>query len=67
MSTVLARVRELLENDNLRNEGKMRESVSMMISGDVTAFMVWFIENLPKIFDKKNQPDIPNRFFNDYS
>jgi predicted glycosyltransferase len=48
---------ELLENNNLRKEGKRKREKLLNDKIDVTAFMVWFIENYPESFKemKENQ------------
>ena len=48
---------ELLENNNLREEGKRKRERLLKDKIDVTAFMVWFIENYPESFKemKENQ------------
>ena len=48
---------ELLENNNLREEGKRKREKLLNDKIDVTAFMVWFIENYPESFKemKENQ------------
>jgi predicted glycosyltransferase len=48
---------ELLENINLRKEGKRKREKLLNDKIDVTAFMVWFIENYPESFKemKENQ------------
>ena len=48
---------ELLENNNLREEGKRKREKLLKDKIDVTAFMVWFIENYPESFKemKENQ------------
>jgi predicted glycosyltransferase len=48
---------ELLENNNLRNEGKRKREKLLKDKIDVTAFMVKFIENYPESFKemKENQ------------
>jgi predicted glycosyltransferase len=47
-SAVLARARELLENTNLKKEGKQKGEALVREKCDVTAFMVWFIEHYPE-------------------
>jgi predicted glycosyltransferase len=48
---------ELLGNNNLRREGKRKRERLLNDKIDVTAFMVWFIENYPESFKemKENQ------------
>jgi predicted glycosyltransferase len=41
---------ELLENNNLRKEGKRKREKLLNDKIDVTAFMLWFIENYPESF-----------------
>lgn len=45
---VLAEARKLLENTNLRKEGKQKGEALVREKCDVTAFMVWFIEHYPE-------------------
>ena len=48
---------ELLKNNNLRKEGKRKRERLLKDKIDVTAFMVWFVENYPESFEemKENQ------------
>jgi len=45
---VLAEARELLENNNLKTEGKQKGKILIRDKCDVTAFIVWFIEHYPE-------------------
>ncbi|WP_214084068.1 DUF354 domain-containing protein [Methanoculleus sp.] len=49
--TVLAEARRLLQNPDLRKEGKQKGEALVQDKIDVTAFMVWFIEHYPKSVD----------------
>ena len=54
---------KLLENNNLRKEGKRKRERLLKDKIDVTAFMVWFVENYPESFRKmKENPRIQERF-----
>ena len=54
---------ELLENINLRKEGKRKRERLLKDKIDVTAFMVWFVENYPESFrEMKENPRIQERF-----
>jgi predicted glycosyltransferase len=46
---------ELLGNNNLRNEGKRKREKLLNDKIDVTAFMVWFIENYPESFKEMKE------------
>ena len=60
---LLARVKELLEISNLREEFQDRRKKLLKDKIDVTAFMVWFIENYPKsVKIMKENPDYQDRF-----
>lgn len=61
--TVLAEARRLLQNPNLRREGKEKGEALVQDKIDVTAFMVWFVENYPESIDlMKSQPGIQQQF-----
>lgn len=61
--TVLAEARRLLQNPNLRKEGKQKGAALVQDKIDVTAFMVWFIEHYPESIDQvKNHPEIQQQF-----
>jgi len=61
--TVLAEARRLLQNPNLRKEGKQKATTLVQDKIDVTAFMVWFIEHYPQSIDlMKSQPGIQQQF-----
>jgi len=61
--TVLAEARRLLQDLDLRREGKRKGATLVQDKVDVTAFMVWFIEHYPESSDQmKNQPDIQQQF-----
>ncbi len=60
---MLAKLRELLDESDLRAvwQTKRRKMLSEMI--DVTAFWCWFIENYPESIDvMRENPDYPDRF-----
>ena len=61
--TVLAEARRLLQNPDLRKEGKQKATTLVQDKIDVTAFMVWFIEHYPESIDlMKSQPGIQQQF-----
>ena len=61
--TVLAEARRLLQNPDLRKEGKQKGATLVQDKIDVTAFMVWFIEHYPQSVDlMKSQPGIQQQF-----
>lgn len=61
--TVLAEAKRLLQNPNLRAEGKKKGATLVLDKIDVTAFMIWFIEHYPKSVNlMKNYPDIQRQF-----
>lgn len=61
--TVLAEARRLLQNPNLRREGKEKGEALVQDKIDVTAFMVWFVENYPESASQmRNCPDIQQQF-----
>jgi predicted glycosyltransferase len=54
---------ELLENNNLRSIGEKKREKLLGYKIDVTAFMVWFVENYPESFkEMKKNLDIQRRF-----
>ena len=54
---------ELLENNNLKNIGRKKREKLLEDKIDVTAFMVWFVENYPASFkEMKKNLDIQRRF-----
>ena len=61
--TVLAEARRLLQNPSLREEGKEKAKALVQDKIDVTAFMVWFVENYPESVDlMKNHPETQQQF-----
>ena len=61
--TVLAEARRLLQNPDLRKEGKQKATTLVQDKIDVTAFMVWFIEHYPESVDlMKSQPEVQQQF-----
>ena len=61
--TVLAEARRLLQNPDLRKEGKQKGATLVQDKIDVTAFMVWFIEHYPQSIDlMKSQPEVQQQF-----
>jgi predicted glycosyltransferase len=60
---VLDRALELLKMPNLKKECKIRRQKMLINKIDVTAFMVWFVENYPRsIIIMRNDPDYQYRF-----
>ena len=54
---------ELLRNSNLRKVGARKRENLLKNKINVTAFIVWFIENYPESFkEMKENPDIQRRF-----
>ena len=54
---------ELLKNSNLKDEMQGNRHRFLENKIDVTAFMLWFIENYPKSFKiMRNNPDYQYRF-----
>jgi len=61
--TVLAEARRLLQNSGLRKEGEEKAKALVQDKIDVTAFMVWFVENYPESANlMKSQPGIQQQF-----
>jgi hypothetical protein len=61
--TVLAEARRLLQNPDLREEGKEKAKALVQDKIDVTAFMVWFVEDYPESVSlMKSRPDIQQQF-----
>ncbi|HPG38225.1 MAG TPA: DUF354 domain-containing protein [bacterium] len=60
---LLNKVQELLTTPELKKAWQMRKDKMFSETIDVTAFMVWFIENYPQSFQiMKNDPNYQNRF-----
>ena len=60
---LLNKIRELLANDNLKTEWQKKRKIMLEDMIDVTAFMVWLIENYPQSVQQlKDNPDIQNKF-----
>lgn len=61
--TVLAEAQRLLEKKDLTFEGKKKRDYIMEEKCDVTAFMIWFVENYPQsLKDMKVDPEIRKSF-----
>ena len=61
--TAIAKTVELLQRPNLKEEWKKKREKLLKEKIDVTAFMVWFIENYPESFkEMKENPEIQYRF-----
>ncbi|RLG33368.1 hypothetical protein DRN97_05175 [Methanosarcinales archaeon] len=59
----MKRALELLKDSNLKNDARKRRRKLLNDKIDVTAFMVWFIENYPESFEEiKENPEIQYRF-----
>lgn len=55
---VIAEAKKLLENKKLTQDGKNKRKLLLQDKIDVTAFMVWLIENYPESADTmKNKPE----------
>jgi predicted glycosyltransferase len=60
---VIEKAKELLQTPNLKEEFQKRRMKMLADKIDVTAFMVWFIENYPESAKiMKENPDYQNRF-----
>jgi predicted glycosyltransferase len=60
---LISKLEELLAVSNLRGEFQLRKEKMLADKIDVTAFLVWFIENYPSSVKKmKVNPDYQNRF-----
>ena len=60
---VLRKIDEILTIHNIKEEWQERHRKMLADKIDVTAFMVWFIENYPESFEvMKNNPDYGNNF-----
>lgn len=60
---VLERIKELLGMENLREEWQRRRNKMLADKIDVTAFLVWFVENYPQsVVVMKENPDYQLRF-----
>lgn len=58
-ASVLSRVRELLQSSDLRNEWDQRRGPLLQEKTDLTAFMVWLVENYPQSFAvMKEHPEV---------
>ena len=54
---------ELLENNNLKNIGEKKRKELLKDKIDVTAFMIWFVENYPESFkEMKENPKVQEGF-----
>ncbi len=54
---------ELIQQPNLKKEWKKKREKLLRDKIDVTAFMVWFVENYPESFEQvKENPEIQYRF-----
>lgn len=60
---VLEKAIELINQQNLKSEFQKRRQKMLSETIDVTAFMVWFIENYPESYHiMKSDPNYQNRF-----
>jgi len=60
---VLAKAKQLLNDPDLRAKGKQKRDILLNDKIDVTAFMVWFIENYPKCVEiMQKDPQIQKQF-----
>lgn len=61
--TVLAEAMKLLQNHDIKGEGKRKGKILVQDKIDVTAFLVWLIECYPEhINSMKNNPEIEQQF-----
>lgn len=57
------KINELLKKPNLKEEWQKRRQKLLNDKIDVTAFLVWFVENYPESFQiMKENPDFQNKF-----
>ncbi|MBK9097320.1 MAG: DUF354 domain-containing protein [bacterium] len=62
-SKVIDVIKELLKKEDLSSEWKIKQERMLRDKIDVTAFMVWFVENYPKSFNvMKENPDYQFNF-----
>ena len=60
---MLLKIKELLSMKNLKQEWQKRRQKMLADKIDVTAFMVWFVENYPEsVRIMKENPDYQLRF-----
>ncbi|MFZ4725007.1 MAG: DUF354 domain-containing protein [Paludibacter sp.] len=58
-----AKIEELLSNENLKSDFAIKKDKMLSEKIDVTAFMVWFIENYPQSANiMRDNPDFQNKF-----
>jgi len=63
-ATIIEEAKRLLENKNLKLEGRRKRERIQQEKCDVTAFMMWFIENNPKSLGQlKDHPEIQLKFW----
>lgn len=59
----IQKAEELIQNPNLKEEWKSKKQKLLNDKINLTAFMVWYIENFPKSFkEMKENPDLQYRF-----
>ncbi len=59
----IKKAKELLENENLSSMGKIKRNKMLKDKIDVTAFMLWFVENYPESFNiMRENPEYQERF-----
>lgn len=62
---VLEKAMELIQSPDLKQEFQLRRKKMLADKIDLTAFMIWFLENYPKSFEiMKTNPEYQNRFKN---
>jgi len=62
----IAKAMELIAQPNLKAETKLKQEKMLSEKIDVTAFLVWFVENYPQsIKIMKENPDVQNQFINE--
>jgi len=59
-SQAITKAVELLQKQNLKEEWKLKRDKLLKDKIDVTAFMLWFIENYPKSFQRMKNDSIVN-------
>jgi len=60
---ILKKALEIIDNKNSKNEFLLKKEKMLSDKIDVTAFLIWFVENYPKSIEiLKNNPDYQKRF-----
>ncbi len=59
---VIRKVKELIQNPDLKKEWRDKREKLLENKCDITKFMVWFIENYPQSFKEIREKPNKNRF-----